>query len=62
MVEEKPERERGGGTSILEYSPKNSCRERSTHLFRAFLYTQCAISKTEHEPQGGEEANAELDV
>ena len=32
------------------------------HLFRAFLYTVCATSKTEHEPQGGEKANAELEV
>ncbi|MBP3492966.1 MAG: hypothetical protein J6K47_06930 [Clostridia bacterium] len=32
------------------------------HSFRAFLCTVCATSKTEHEPQGGEKANAELDV
>ena len=32
------------------------------HIFRAFLYKVCATSKTEHEPQGGEKANAELDV
>ena len=32
------------------------------HSFMAFLYMVCATSKTEHEPQGGEEANAELDV
>ena len=31
------------------------------HLFRAHLLTQGATSKTEHEPQGGEIANAELD-
>ena len=30
--------------------------------FEAYLYTVCATSKTEHEPQGGEQANAELDV
>ena len=30
------------------------------HPFRAFLYTECAYS--ECEPQGGEIANAELDV
>ena len=28
----------------------------------AYLYTECAISKTEHEPQGGENMSAELDV
>ena len=27
----------------------------------AFLYTVYAISKTEHEPQGGENMSAELD-
>ena len=32
------------------------------YIFEAHLYTVCAISKTEHEPQGGEQANAELDV
>ena len=32
------------------------------HQFEAFLYTVCATSKTEHEPQGGEKANAELEV
>ena len=32
------------------------------NLFIACLYTECATSKTEHEPQGGEKANAELDV
>ncbi len=31
------------------------------NLFGAFLLTVCVISKTEHEPQGGERANAELD-
>ena len=31
------------------------------YLFEAFLYTQCATSKTEHEPQGGENLSAELD-
>ena len=31
------------------------------HLFMAFLYTVCATSKTEHEPQGGENLSAELD-
>ena len=31
------------------------------HSFRAFLYTVCATSKTEHEPQGGENMSAELD-
>ena len=30
------------------------------NLFKAFLYTVCAYSKCE--PQGGEKANAELDV
>ncbi len=31
------------------------------NLFRAFLYTEYATSKTEHEPQGGENLSAELD-
>ena len=31
------------------------------HLFKAYLLTVSAHSQTEHEPQGGEEANAELD-
>ena len=31
------------------------------HLFVACLYTVCATSKTEHEPQGGENMSAELD-
>ena len=31
------------------------------HLFRAFLYYSSALSQTEHEPQGGEKASAELD-
>ena len=31
------------------------------YIFEAFLYTQCATSKTEHEPQGGENMSAELD-
>ena len=26
------------------------------HSFRAFLYTVCATSKTEHEPQGGDQS------
>ena len=30
------------------------------YIFGAFLYTECAYSKCE--PQGGEKANAELDV
>ena len=33
----------------------------NAHSFEAYLYTVCAYSKTEREPQGGEEANAELD-
>ena len=32
------------------------------NLFRVYLLTECAYSQTEHEPQGGEKANAELDV
>ena len=31
------------------------------HSFKGHSYTECATSKTEHEPQGGEIANAELD-
>ena len=33
----------------------------NANSFKAFLLTVCAYSKTEREPQGGEEANAELD-
>ena len=29
--------------------------------FKAYLLTVCVSSQTEREPQGGEEANAELD-
>ena len=32
------------------------------YSFGAYLLTVWATSKTEHEPQGGEKANAELDV
>ena len=28
----------------------------NAHSFKAFLYTECAISQTEHEPQGGEKS------
>ena len=31
------------------------------NLFKAHLLTVCAYSKTEREPQGGEEASVELD-
>ncbi len=31
------------------------------NLFEAYLLTECATSKTEHEPQGGENMSAELD-
>ena len=31
------------------------------NLFEAYLYTEFAPSKTEHEPQGGEPMSAELD-
>ncbi len=31
------------------------------HLFKAYLLTVSVHSQTEYEPQGGEEANAELD-
>ena len=31
------------------------------YSFRAYLLTECATSKTEHEPQGGENMSAELD-
>ena len=31
------------------------------HSFKGHSYTECATSKTEHEPQSGEIANAELD-
>ena len=33
---------------------------RNESLFVAHLLTKCAISKTEHEPQGGEPLSAEL--
>ena len=26
------------------------------YIFEAFFYTECATSKTEHEPQGGEKS------
>ena len=28
----------------------------NAHSFEAYLYTVCAYSKTEHEPQGGEKS------
>ena len=31
------------------------------HSFEAYLLTEFALSKTEHEPQGGEHMSAELD-
>ncbi len=31
------------------------------NLSGTYLYTECATSKTEHEPQGGENMSAELD-
>ena len=31
------------------------------NLFEAYLYTKFALSKTKHEPQGGEHMSAELD-
>ena len=40
-----------------------ACKARkwiNEHLFRVYLLTECAYS--ECEPQGGEKANAELDV
>ena len=36
-------------------------RTSNGHSFEAYLLTECANSQTEREPQGGEEANAELD-
>ena len=43
----------------------NNCgrdtRTRNENLFVAYLYTECANSQTEHEPQGGEPMSAELD-
>ena len=33
----------------------------NAHLFEAYLYNYSAFSKTEHEPQGGENMSAELD-
>ena len=41
----------------------NNCGRRSLirKPVRAFLLTDCATSKTEHEPQGGEPLSAELD-
>ena len=43
--------------------PRNDNRVGHPHpngySFRAYLLTECATSKTEHEPQGGEKANAE---
>ena len=34
---------------------------RNENLFEDYSYTECATSKTEHEPQGGEPMSAELD-
>ena len=36
-------------------------RTRNENLFVAYLYTECANSQTEHEPQGGEPMSAEID-
>ena len=33
----------------------------NVHLFKAYLCNYYALSKTEHEPQGGEPMSAELD-
>ena len=33
----------------------------NAHPLETYLYTVCVYSQTKHEPQGGEEANAELD-
>ena len=45
--------------------PRNDNRVGHPHpngySFRAYLLTECATSKTEHEPQGGENMSAELD-
>ena len=42
----------------------NNCgrdtRTRNENLLVAYLYTKCANSQTEHEPQGGEPMSAEL--
>ena len=42
---EKSPKGKEGGASNLEYSPFNSCRERITPLFRAFLYAVCDHSE-----------------
>ena len=54
------------GMCIFEDEIKTAVRElvertSNGHSFEAYLLTVCAILKTEREPQGGEEANAELD-
>ena len=38
-----------------------SVHTRNENLFEDYSYTEFAISKTEHEPQGGEPMSAELD-
>ena len=54
------------GMCSFEDVIKNAIRELAErtyneHLFKAFLYDYFALSKTEHEPQGGEPMSAELD-
>ncbi|HBW05401.1 MAG TPA: hypothetical protein DEF02_02260, partial [Clostridiales bacterium] len=50
-------RNRHKKTAVRELAERTS----NGHSFEAYLLTVCAHSQTEHEPQGGEEANAELD-
>ena len=38
-----------------------SAHTRNENLFEDYSYTEFAILKTEHEPQGGEPMSAELD-
>ena len=50
------------GESAIRVHVVQLLYRKNLHSFKAYLYSECATSKTEHEPQGGEIANAELDV
>ena len=50
------------GVHLIRVHDATLLYRKNLYSFEAFLYTVCATSKTEHEPQGGEKANAELDV
>ena len=47
---------------LVQYSITTQAPLPHQNLFEAYLYTEFAPSKTEHEPQGGEPMSAELVV